>query len=260
MTRRGWDRSGVLLVGHGSASHPESARPILDLAEALRARGLFAEVAAAFMKQPPFLAEVAAAMGPETVHVVPVFAGAGHYTRTLIPRALPAGRRFILCAPAGTHPGIPDLLAERARRRAAQAGMVAADSTLLLIAHGSARPGGAGDTARAIAAKLTLSGRFGQVALVFLEQEPRAAGWPGLVGRADVLALPLLIAQSRHAGRDIPALFGLAPHQVGPVCAHGHRVALATGFGGEPQLADMVIDLVGQAGPNYALAGERAVG
>ena len=244
--------AALVLVGHGSTRHPDGAAPVLALAEQIRALNRFAQVEAVFMKQEPSLASVEARLHSPLVVVVPVFAGKGYYTDTLIPRemglsgavTLRDGRRFLYTPPAGTHPRIPGLMACRAEGVATAAGMCVADSSLLLIAHGSSRPGGAGDTPRAIAAAMAAMHRFAQVALVFLEQEPKAADWAALVTRRDVVALPLLVAQGLHASLDIPPLFGLSQGETGPTQSQGHRVVLATGIGAEPDLVDVILEMV----------------
>ncbi|MGE5547093.1 MAG: CbiX/SirB N-terminal domain-containing protein [Solirubrobacterales bacterium] len=249
MSARG--RAALVLVGHGSTSHPDGSAPVLALAEEIRRRDLFAEVAAVFMKQPPHLAEAERIVAAETVVVVPVFAGQGYYTDTLIPREMRLagpvtrrdGRTFLYSAAAGTHPRIPALLSRRAETVAAAAGWPPAEAGLLLIAHGSGRPGGAGKTPRAIAQSIRELGTFAEVGLVFLEQEPFARDWPQAVAARRVVALPLLVAQGMHASRDIPPLFGLEQGSPGPVEAAGRQVVMATGLGAEPELADLVLDL-----------------
>lgn len=244
--------AALVLVGHGSARHPDGAVPVLALAEAIRRRGLFAEVEAVFMKQPPMLAEAEIMTRAATVFVVPVFAGKGYYTDTLIPREMKLtgpvterdGRRFIYTAPAGTHPMIPGVLACRAEGVATAMGMEASKTTLLVIAHGSSKPGGAGDTPRAIVAAMTAMKRFAEVVLVFLEQAPLADSWPTLVNCRNVVALPLLVAQGMHASQDIPPLFGLKAGDRGPIESHGHKVVLGTGLGAEPDLEDIILQMV----------------
>jgi sirohydrochlorin cobaltochelatase len=244
--------SALVLVGHGSSRHPDGAGPILRLAEDIRGRDRFREVAAVFMKQAPLLAEAGSLVSARQVFVVPVFAGKGYYTDTLIPREMGLsgpvterdGRLFRITMPAGTHPCLPGILARRAELLAQAAGMAASGATLLLIAHGSGRPGGAGETPRAIAAAIAETGRFAHVALTFLEQEPFATGWPALVPPGDVVALPLLVAQGMHASQDIPPLFGLEPGAGGPIQRGPHRVLLATGMGAEPELVEVILDLV----------------
>ena len=247
--------TALVLVGHGSTRHPDGAVPVLALAEDIRRRDLFAQVVAVFMKQEPSLAAAERLVDAATVVVVPVFAGKGYYTDTLIPREMGLtgpktrrdGRCLLYTPAAGTHPRIPGLLACRAEGVAKAAGMAVADSALLLIAHGSSRPGGAGDTPRAIAAAMATMNRFAEVALVFLEQEPLAVSWAAMVSRRDVVALPLLVAQGMHASQDIPPLFGLTAGEAGPVDSAGHRVVLATGIGADPDLVEVILEMVAAA-------------
>ena len=44
------NETALVLVGHGSTRHPDGAAPVLALAEDIRRRALFAQVAAVFMK------------------------------------------------------------------------------------------------------------------------------------------------------------------------------------------------------------------
>jgi len=254
------DKVALVLVGHGSSRVLDAAGPVLRLAKAVAERGRFAEVTAAFMKQDPPLAGALDSVKAPIVVVVPVFAGRGWYTDTLVPRVLGLdgavtrrdGRLVVITPPAGGHPAIPAILARRAM--ASAGGIESARLSLLLIAHGSAK-GGAGDIPKAIASAIAAMGCFAEVALGFLEQEPRAADWPNLLTGDRIVALPLLIAQGLHASQDIPPLFGLGADQTGPVLSHGRRVHLATGLGVEPELVEVVIDMAeaalgasGQAG------------
>lgn len=245
----------IILVGHGSARHPDSAAPIHGLAEALRARGPWREVAAVFMKQEPLLNRALERVTASEVVIVPVFAGKGYYTDHLIPQAMGLtgpvtrrdGRVLRYTAPAGCHPRIPGLLACRADGVARAGGMAPKDTSLLLIAHGSGRQGGAGETPRAIADAIAAMNHFAEVSLAFLEQAPFATEWRSLVRGRDVVALPLLVAQGMHASQDIPPLFGLTSGESGPVEIDGRRVRLATGLGAEPDLVGIVAEMVATA-------------
>jgi sirohydrochlorin cobaltochelatase len=244
--------SALVLVGHGSGNYPDAAKPILALAESIRGRKLFAQVTAVFMKQDPPLGAALSQVSAATIFVVPVFAGRGYYTGTLIPREIGLtgqvtrrdGRTVIYTEPAGTHPRLPSLLACRADGVARSCGWEPVKVSLLLIAHGSSRPGGAGETPRAIASALSAMNHFAEVELCFLEQEPFASHWPDMIKGREVVALPLLVAQGMHAGQDIPPLFGLTQGETGPLESHGRQVALATGLGAEPELEEIILDLV----------------
>lgn len=245
------DGPALILVGHGSARHPDSAAPILALADHLRRTGPWSEVAAVFMKQEPKLDQALDLVGADQVVVIPVFAGKGYYTDTLIPQAMGldgpvtqrGGRVIHYTAPAGGHPRIPGLMACRADGVGRENGWMPQDTSLLLIAHGSSRPGGAGETPRAIAAAIAGQNYFAEVALCFLEQAPFAQDWQDLVKGGKVVALPLLVAQGMHASQDIPPLFGLVSGQTGPVDIAGRVVRLATGLGAEPELVDIIAEM-----------------
>ncbi len=247
--------TALVLVGHGSSRHAEAPQAVLDLAAAVRRRGRFAEVAACFLKNPPGPETVLSGLAARRVVVVPVFSGRGHYTERIIPQAFglagsageSGGRNIVITPPAGAHPRLPGLLAARAEAVLDAEGLSPAAASLLLLAHGSSRAGASGETPRAVAAALAATGRFREVAVAFLEQEPRAGRWPDLVAGPEVVALPLLVAQGMHAGQDIPPLFGLGEGEAGPVVVAGRRVRLAARLGAEPELVDIVLDLADAA-------------
>lgn len=250
------DIPAIILIGHGSARQPDSARPILALAESLRERGPWTEISAAFMKQDPRLDRALEQVTARRVVIVPVFAGKGYYTDVLIPREMGLdgpltrrdGRTLILTSPVGCDPRIPGLMACRADGVVRSAGVDPTTAALLLIAHGSGRPGGAGETPKAIAAAIAAMNHFDQVVLTFLEQEPFARDWPDLVRPGgEVVVLPLLVAQGTHASQDIPPLFGLTAGESGPVEVAGRRVRMTTGLGTEPELVEIVATMVERA-------------
>lgn len=250
------DDTAIILIGHGSARHPASAQPILALAEALRARGPWTEVAAVFMKQEPRLDRALELVSARRVVIVPVFAGKGYYTDILIPREMGLGgavthrdgRVLHYTRPAGCDPRIPGLMACRADGVLRSAGIAPTTAGLLLIAHGSGRPGGAGETPKAIAAAIAAMNHFAEVRLVFLEQEPFARDWQDMVRPGgDLVVLPLLVAQGTHASQDIPPLFNLKAGEAGPVDIAGRRVRMATGLGAEPELVDIIAAMVEQS-------------
>ncbi|MCA3219202.1 MAG: CbiX/SirB N-terminal domain-containing protein [Burkholderiales bacterium] len=111
-------QTAVVLFAHGARS-PEWSAPLHALQEAMRARGLHAELA--FLElQPPSLSEVLDALAPDhvTVQVLPVFwAEAGH-VRNELPAMLAAARarhpgvRFTQLPTLSQVPGLMALLAD----------------------------------------------------------------------------------------------------------------------------------------------------
>ncbi len=244
-----WSKAALLLVGHGSSLRPEGRAATVRLAEAIRRRGIFAEVQECFCKEPPYPSlDLASA---RLIYVVPNFAGVGNYTNRLIPQRLGltgrvtirAGRRVVYCDPVGSHPGVATLLQRRAEELCRTAGASTTATALLVIGHG-ARSGDAGRTPEAVAAALRASGRFAEVATAFIEQEPRVAQWPRLVRATQVIAAPLLISEGMHANEDLPPLFGLSTPIGGPIALSGRTVWLMGGLGRDPEVVEMILDLV----------------
>jgi len=239
------DRPAVVLVGHGSARHPEAGAPLLALAEAVRRHGRFASVEARFLKQDPRLGPPAAA--PLTV-IVPVLTGGGAFAETRLaeqagldgPQTLGPTGRILLTPPVGAHPGFAALVERQALQSAMRAGYDPAASVLLLIGHGASRPEGAAGTAQAIAGRIADRGRFAQVSALFLEQEPFAASWPERVGDRPSIVVPLLLSQGGHARTDLPGLFG-------PDRREGRSVVLAAPPTDPDSLAEIVLALVPDA-------------
>jgi sirohydrochlorin cobaltochelatase len=248
-----WKQAALVLAGHGSARNPDSRLPTERLAAEIAARGLFAEVAACFLKEPPFIDEALSLVSAREVYVVPNFAGAGHITRSELPRALGLvgpltrrdGRRIHYAEPVGSHPAIPGLLRKRIEAIIAGAALDRGDIGVLLIGHGSNRPGSSG-TAESIAATLRGDGDYAQVVTAYLEQEPFVADWPTLVATPTVIAAPLLVAEGLHGSEDLPPLFGMPHHGTGPAQTHGRTVFLCRGIGSDPEIVEVILDRVAQ--------------
>lgn len=245
-----WKDAALLLVGHGSSRVTTGRVAACRLADALREMGLFAEVQACFWKEAPLLSLDLVAS--PTVYVVPYFSGVGIFTRKLIPEKLGLtgttshinGRTIRYSPPVGSHPEIPCLLCRRAHDLCARERLPAADTSLLLIAHGSAKPGGSSGTPERIAQRLRLDAGFGEVVTVYIEQAPNVADWSQLVSRPNVIAAPLLVSEGMHASEDLPPLFGLTSSEGGPTAIDGRRVWLMGGIGRDPEVAQIILDLI----------------
>jgi sirohydrochlorin cobaltochelatase len=216
--------ASLLLVAHGSTRHPAAADGLYRIAERLKPR--FAHIDIAFWRQEPRLSPAHLGDGP--LFVVPYFAGLGKHTEQLIPERLGLPRPNVTyCPPVGCHPALPGLI----HRRALAAAEDPAQTTLLLIGHGS-REGGANRTPEAIAETLRGLGGFAEVVTAYLEQAPFAADWRGLARFPKVVAQPLLLSAGMHASDDLPPLFA------------GPEAVLLQGIGDEAEIAAMILDQI----------------
>src|SRR4051812_35386102 len=88
------------------------------MAEALRARRLYDEVAVAFHQGEPGFDTVLDEIRADQVTVVPILTSAGHYTEVVLPEALGRNSRYSevrlrQTRPVGTHSGMGALVARR---------------------------------------------------------------------------------------------------------------------------------------------------
>jgi sirohydrochlorin cobaltochelatase len=237
----------LVLVAHGSEKRPQSTDFLHDLARDLREQGAVSSVTALFMGGQPSVTAfplIVGAAEDAPVGVVPVFMGRGYYTDELVPAALRLQRcpaNVIYADPVGCHPAMPDLIAAKARSVAKVAGLEPGGVNLMLVAHGSSRPGGSGDTPKAMAQAIASSNVFAAVETAFLEQDPRAETWRTIFPEGDVVVVPLVLSQGLHGTQDIPAAFGFGP-EGGARRDGGRTVALASGLGLAPELSHMVME------------------
>ncbi len=260
--------AALILVGHGSKLDPGSAQATVDHAEAIRARGLFAEVRVAFWKEPPYLHEILATVSAPEVYVVPNLACRGYITSEVIPgemgltgpvteRLTAAGRqRIYQCDPVGTHPRMAAAIAARVAALARHVDIAADDLCVLLIGHGNTRDQRSHIQTRAVADALDNIGVAAETRVAFLEQEPRVEDWAGLGTRGCVIAIPFMISNGLHGARDVPQRLGLdadTPEMArmgadgtpaGPYYLRGRALWYCRAIGAEPVVADIIVDQV----------------
>lgn len=246
-------QSALLLVGHGSSRIATSRIATSGLAAFLRNQGKFSEVQECYWREEPYVS-LDLVTAPQ-VYVVPNFSGDGAFTRHLIPQKLGLtgrvtilnGRRVIYCDPLGTHPRIPQLLRHRVETLCAGENLAPSQVSLLIIGHGSSKPGGSTGTPEKVAAALRSLNLFAEVMTAYIEQSPFVAEWPQRVAGQYVVAVPLLVSEGAHASEDLPPLFGLDQSQGGPTESHGRTVWLTGGFGRNQDLAEIVLALIAEA-------------
>ncbi len=269
-------QAALVLVGHGSTRNVHSSATTRALAVTLRQRALFAEVTACFWKETPRLQDSLSLVTADEVFVVPNFAGAGYCTREVIPREMGLSgpltemvgvngrvRRVYYTPPVGAHPQRATLVYQWAESVVTSHSLNRETMCLLLIGHGSRRPGGSSETTENLAATLRrLLGNIGTVRTAYLAQEPMVTSWLSLLETStrDVLVVPLLIAVGLHGGQDLPPLFGVSAAALTatpPIPTaesawmHGRRIWYCHGIGRHSDLSDIILDHV-EAGAKTA--------
>lgn len=275
-----------MLVGHGSTLNADSAAPTHQHADELRRRGVFAQVVECFWKEEPGLGGVLRGVFAPRVFIVPLFISEGYFTEEVIPRELgfcaPGEREFArvqerggqtlhYCGPVGTHASMTHVLLARARAVVAQHPFPAlpqpADTALFIAGHGT---GNNDNSRKAIERQVELiraQNLYAEVHPVFMEEEPRIGDCWRMASARKLVVVPFFISDGLHSYEDIPVMLGEPaavvqerfrsgqPTWRNPTERHGKRLWYAASIGGEPALADVILERVRER----ALAGGKSV-
>jgi sirohydrochlorin cobaltochelatase len=209
-----------LIVAHGSTVNADSSAPTLAHAAEIRRRKIFADVKCAFWKEEPSLRDALFLFDPESIRevcVVPNFISEGYFTQTVVPRELELNGRITkrsngqiwkCCEPVGNHPMMTELLLKRAREVAPDA--VPAETSLLIVAHGTDLNENSAVAAKREAEKIRALGKYAAVLNVYMEEPPLVSDWRKFTKTPNVVVVPFFISDGLHSYEDIPALLGIA--------------------------------------------------
>jgi sirohydrochlorin cobaltochelatase len=212
--------SALLIVAHGSTVNPDSSAPTLAHAAEIRRRKIFAQVECAFWKEEPSLRDALFLFDPESiceVCVVPNFISEGYFTQTVIPRELElngattkrqSGQTWKYCEPVGNHSAMTELLLKRAVEVAP--GVEPAETSLLIVAHGTDLNENSAVAAKREAEKIREIGKFAEVLNVYMEEPPLVSDWRKLTKTRNVVVVPFFISDGLHSYEDIPRLIGIS--------------------------------------------------
>lgn len=215
-------RATLVLVGHGASADARARRSLRVAAAVLRARGIFREVRIGFWKGRPRIERaVACAQGP-IVLIVPWLFSDGWFFRRVIPHALGLrgrvarreGRLFLLADPVGAHPDMAKAIlraAVLACRSTRGISPPRAQTTLIVVGHGTNRDGSSALATRAVVADLRRRNQWAQVLPAYLDQEPSARRVLYRVRAPFAVVVPFFAGDGPHVRRDLPRLMGLTP-------------------------------------------------
>jgi sirohydrochlorin cobaltochelatase len=260
------DDSALLIVAHGSTVNPDSSAPTLAHAAEIRRRKVFADVGCAFWKEEPSLRDAIFLFDPESIRevfVVPNFISEGYFTQTVVPRELELngaitersnGQVWKYCEPVGNHPMMTELLLKRAREVAASADP--AETSLLIVAHGTDLNENSAVAAKREAEKIRAAGNYAAVLNVYMEEPPLVSDWRKLTDTPNVVVVPFFISDGLHSYEDIPVLLGIANgrSRTGSGAARGEvfrnnpykidnrSLFYAASIGTDPGFADIILE------------------
>jgi len=270
--------SALLIVAHGSTVNPDSSAPTLAHAAEIRRRKIFANVECAFWKEEPSLRDALFLFDPESVrevYVVPNFISEGYFTQTVVPRELElngrttqrsGGQIWKYCEPVGNHPMMTELLFKRAREVAPD--IDPAETSLLLVAHGTDLNENSAVAAKREAEKISALGKYAAVLNVYMEEPPLVSDWRKLTRTPNVVVVPFFISDGLHSYEDIPVLLGIVvaagvdrdrPGSAPPATARGEifrrnpyeidnrSLFYAPSIGTDPGFAEIILDQAANA-------------
>jgi sirohydrochlorin cobaltochelatase len=253
--------SALIIVGHGSTVNPDSSAPTQDHARAIRERDIFAEVHTCFWKEEPSMREIFSMVESDPIYVVPDFISEGYFTQTVIPRELHLDGRITrrdhrtikYCRPVGSHPRMTEVILRRALQVAP--GVAPAQTSLFIVAHGTALNDNSARAAKDQVARIRALGTYAEVISAYMEEPPLIADWDQLSTQANVVVVPFFISDGLHSYEDIPVLLGIeketgiAASQAdvfrrNPYKIRGRHLFYASAIGTEPMMADVILDQV----------------
>jgi sirohydrochlorin cobaltochelatase len=257
--------SALLIVAHGSTVNPDSSAPTLAHAAEIRRRQIFADVGCAFWKEEPSLRDAIFLFDPgliREVYVVPNFISEGYFTQTVVPRELdldegttkrPTGQTWKYCEPVGNHPAMTELLLKRAREIAP--GVDPAETSLLIVAHGTDLNENSAVAAKREAEDIRALRKFAEVLNVYMEEPPLVSDWRKLTKTRNVVVVPFFISDGLHSYEDIPRLIGIGQgtsttsgtvrgeiFRGNPYRVDGRSLFYAPSIGTDPGFADIIVE------------------
>jgi uroporphyrin-III C-methyltransferase len=238
----------LVLAAHGSRRDPAANALVRRLAESLRRRRLFDEVAAAFHQGEPGFGAVLDELAADEVTVVPFLTSAGHYTEVVLPEALARNRRYgavrLRQTPAvGTHPGVGPLVARRVGDVLRAHQLERERTAVVLVGHGTRRHPESRAATRRLADTLRRRRVAAELAAAFLDDDPPLDETVAVLRQPAVVIVPFLIGGA-HALEDLPRGLGLPGGESGrDGRVGGRRLLIDDPVGSYPGLEEIVVDL-----------------
>jgi sirohydrochlorin ferrochelatase len=199
----------LLLAAHGERRPGAGNTGAFQLAHALAARGLVAEVAVGFISGTPGIREALEMLTAGRILVYPLFASSGYFTRDrlvqLLDEARGDGRRIDMLPPLGLDPGLPDLLCDQTVACARDHGFAPEDCTFVLLAHGSKRNPASRQATEQVAREIETRAVCRKVVVAFLEEQPSLEEAAASIS-GPAIVLGLFSGEGLHGAKDAPKL------------------------------------------------------
>jgi sirohydrochlorin cobaltochelatase len=231
-------QAGLLLLAHGERLDGQSNDDVTRLAADIAARNFAAETRVGFIAGTPQIAQALQTLTAEHVVAYPLFMADGHFLRIAVNSlrtAAEAGRprRVVtVLPPLGAEPTLANLIAAKAEAAACAQGLSPAQTTLILVAHGSKRGNASRRATEMVADRLRDLTPFAAVTGAYLD-EPPALGAALESHPGPAVVVGMFVGHGLHARIDLPRLLASLP---------GRTIAFAGHVGGWRDISDVVAD------------------
>ena len=238
-------RGALVLAAHGSRREPAANALVRRVAESLRGRRLFDEVAVAFHQGEPGFDTILDEIGSDEVTVVPFFTSAGHYSDIVLPEALTRNRRYSevrlrQTRPIGDHPAIGALVARRVAELTHEHRIVRGSVSVALVGHGTRRHPESRTTTLQLADRLRRRRVAGEVLAAFLDDDPPVESLLESAVLPNLVVIPFLIGGGSHVSDDIPRRLEIGDRR---------RLIVDQPIGTYPGMLDIIVDLARRNAP-----------
>jgi sirohydrochlorin cobaltochelatase len=147
-----------------------------------------------------------------------------------------------------------DLLLHRAHEVAPD--VDPAETTLLVVAHGTDLNENSAVAAKREAEKIRALGKYAAVLNSYMEEPPLVSDWQKLTKTSNVVVVPFFISDGLHSYEDIPRLLGIAQErstkrpglgrgeifQRNPYKIDNRLLFYAPSIGTDPGIADIIVE------------------
>ena len=198
---------GLLLAAHGERHADADNAGVARLARGLAAEGVAAEVGAGFIKGTPTVDEAIRALSSRDIVIYPLFLSDGYFTRVALPRLVEqarhqdAARKISILSPLGLDPALGGLIADEALSVALTHAISPADTTVVLLAHGSKKDEASRTAAEQMAEHVRQRRRFRDTRVALLEEAPSLVEATADV-RGPVIVVGLFAGEGMHGAND----------------------------------------------------------
>jgi sirohydrochlorin cobaltochelatase len=187
---------GLLLAAHGERRTDADNAAVARLARSLADKGVAAEIGFGFIKGSPTVDDAIGTLLASDIVVYPLFLSDGYFTRVALPRLVEqakqrdATRTISILQPLGLEPALADVIAEEAAAAAHSRANLPAETSIVLLAHGSKKDQASHMATERLADRLRQRQCFYDTRIALLEEAPSLAdAIEGMSGPIIVVAL-----------------------------------------------------------------------